>query len=141
VAKKKGGGGGGGGGRRSGGFLAKIVPVGTLPVGGGVLAGLIVPDWIVSKIEKPETPFADGTRLMIRLGIAGGLALLIGRFFGRWVALGVVAGAIAREAQAPVRKAIGMAGLSLGDPDAVPTLGTGNGMNGLGSYGIRQNAA
>ena len=126
IARRRGGGG------AVGGLFRKAVPQGSLHVGGGVLAGLIVPDWVVSKIEASGRTFGDGTRVIVRLGVAGAVAMVLGRFAGRSVALGVVGGAIARELTPLVKSRLGLSGF--GDPDAVPTLSGGIGLAGAGSY-------
>jgi hypothetical protein len=113
--------------RGVGGFFNKVVPAGSLPVGGGVLAGLIVPDFLLGKIAA-DRPMGEGARIAFRLGIAGGLALLLGKFAGRSVALGVIGGAIAREASPWIKSRLGLGGF--GDPDSVPTLAGGEGAGG-----------
>lgn len=109
--------------RRSGRALGGFVPAGTPMMVLGATAGMIVPDFVLSKIPLPESLKSPMAQLAVKGALIFGVGFVAKRFVGKAAAAAFVFGGIAAMVVPFIRPRLGLSGV--GTSDAVGQLGQG----------------
>lgn len=111
--------------RRGGRALGGFVPAGTPIMVLGATAGMIVPDFVLSKLPLPDSLKSPGAALAVKGALIFGLGFLAKRFIGKPAAAAFVFGGIAAIAAPIVRGKLGLSGV--GTSDVTSQLGAAPG--------------